>query len=532
MSDERPGSHGRRGDLLGNSGWNFAGFLFTLIANLATVPFVVRWIGLHALGSAGIVIAIAAPVTLIGTVLGQAVIREISARIGRGEENAAARVGIAGIKICLIASAVAWLGIVLAGPWITTGIAGASLPTSQNVTISFLIVATGTLAQQFSLVLQGICVGKQSFRLVAKASAWSSFATIVMTLGCTLSFPVVNGYLLGFSGSLVLSTAGWVWVTFPEFRENGRSISSSPQELKSLLDFGKWQSLSQLAGIFGNQMDRYVLASLAPSAVVGQYNVCNRVQEAAYIAVIRICEVLFPRFGNMSNSREEERHDFFMLASWGNSAFGAIVLSPIAVLSSPLLTVWVGEGTAAGGAHLLQILILGGIVGCGSNVFQYYAMGMGRNAPAAYTSLVYSLMTVVCSFVSIRYFGPYAAGAGLLAASLVRVPIALLVTRKCFFSTFTAEQMFACTASPILVGVCVVVGSLGLDFTWINGWLSLAIAYVGLVCVVTGAIAAVAMMTNTGSIILSRAYGSVRTALSARRMIGWNHHLVRRKRGL
>ncbi|MBY5544938.1 oligosaccharide flippase family protein [Rhizobium leguminosarum] len=530
MSDERPESHGRRSNLLGNSGWNFAGFLFMLVANLATVPFVVRWIGLQTLGSAGIVIAIAAPVTLIGTVLGQAVVREISARIGRGEEHAAARIAIVGIKICLIASAVAWLGIVLAGPWIMTGIAGASLP-SQNLTVSFLIVATGTMAQQFSFVLQGICVGKQSFRLVAQASAWSSFATIIMTLGCTWSFPVLNGYLLGFSGSLVLSTVGWIWITSSEFRESGRLISSSPDELKSLLHFGKWQSLSQLAGIFGNQIDRYVLASLAPSAVVGQYNVCNRVQEAAYIAVIRICEVLFPRFGNMSNSREEERHDFFMLASWGNSAFGAIVLSPIAVLSRPLLTVWVGEETAAGGTHLLQILILGGIVGCGSNVFQYYAMGMGRNAPAAYTSLAYSVMTVVFSFISIWCFGPYAAGAGLLVASLIRVPLALLVTRNCFFSTFSAEQMFACTVAPILVGICIVVGSLGLNFTWINGWLSLAFAYVCSVCVVSAAIAAVAMTTKTGSIILSRIYGSVRTALSERRLIGWNNHLVKRKRG-
>jgi O-antigen/teichoic acid export membrane protein len=222
----------------------------------------------------------------------------------------------------------------------------------------------------------------------------------------------------------------------------------------------------------------------------------------------------------MSNSREEERHDFFMLASWGNSAFGAIVLSPIAVLSRPLLTVWVGEETAAGGTHLLQILILGGIVGCGSNVFQYYAMGMGRNAPAAYTSLAYSVMTVVFSFVSIWCFSPYAAGAGLLAASLVRVPLALVVTRRCFFRAFSVEQMFACTVAPILVGICVVIGSLGLDFTWINGWLSLGFAYVCSACVVSAAIAAAALTTKTGSIILSRVYASFRTALSERRR-GW-----------
>ncbi len=83
MSKPQSGDRGEaRSSLLGNSSWNLAAFVFTLIANLATVPFVVRWIGLHDFGNAGIVIAVTAPLTLIGTVLGQ----QQSARHRRGQD--------------------------------------------------------------------------------------------------------------------------------------------------------------------------------------------------------------------------------------------------------------------------------------------------------------------------------------------------------------------------------------------------------------------------------------------------------------
>ncbi|MGR9173341.1 oligosaccharide flippase family protein [Hyphomicrobiales bacterium] len=531
MSKPQPGGQREaRSSLLGNSGWNMAAFVFTLVANLATVPFVVRWIGLHDFGNAGIVIAITAPLTLIGTVLGQATVRETSTRTGRGEYSAAFHVAAIALKTCLIASSIGCMALILIGPWIMRGFASPEASNSQNFMVPFLITATGIFAQQFSLVLQAISVGRQHFKNIAKASAWSSFATVFFTLGCTWFIPTLNGYLSGFAGSLILSALGWLLVTRHLLTGDEPAGPKTGDELSALLHFGTWQGLSQLAGILGNQMDRYVLASLAPAAVVGQYNICNRVQEAGYIATIRACEVLFPRFGSMAASSESERFDFFLSSSWVNAAFGAIMLSPIAILSRPLLTLWVGKETAEAAGHLLQVLILGGLIGCGYNVFFYYAASMGKNAIATTVSLAYSAMTVMFSIAFIGYFGPIAAGYGLLAATTVRSGLTLIVLRQRFFPAFSLEQMFASTLGPSAVGSILSIAFYQMEFRWIGNWFLLGLAYTLFFVIVAAAIMFTAMASKTGRIILSRIYRSVRNTIIDRHL-DMLVSLARHKRG-
>ncbi len=532
MSKPQPGGQREaRSSLLGNSGWNMAAFVFTLVANLATIPFVVRWIGLHDFGNAGIVIAVTAPLTLIGTVLGQATVQETSTRTGRGEYGAAFHVAAVALKICLIASAIGCIVLVLSGPWIMRTLVNNEGSGTQNFTVPFLIAAAGIFAQQFSLVLQAISVGRQNFKNVAKASAWSSFVTVFVTLGFTWFIPTMNGYLSGFTGSLILSAAGWLLVTRHILRRGEHVDQKIGDELNALLHFGKWQGLSQLAGIFANQMDRYVLASLAPAAVVGQYNICKRMQEAGYIATMRACEVLFPRFGSMSANSESERFDFFLSSSWVNAVFGAMMLSPIAILSRPLLTLWVGKETAEAAGHLLQVLILGSLIGCSYNVFFYYAASMGKNATVTMITLAYSIITVIFSIVFMGYFGPIAAGSGLLAAIVIRFGLTLLVIRRRFFAAFGVEQMFASTVGPTVVGSLLSLPFYQVEFLWIDNWFLLGLAYVLFSVVVGTAMVLTAMSSKTGRIILSRIYSSVRNTI-VDRYFGRLHGLTRHKRGL
>ena len=75
-------------------------------------------------------------------------------------------------------------------------------------------------------------------------------------------------------------------------------------------------------------------------------------------------------------------------------ASGVMFLAPMVPLAHSLLTLWIGPETAQGGGQILQTLVLGGIVGCGSNVFSYYAMGLGQNAPIAWLSLAYAVTLV------------------------------------------------------------------------------------------------------------------------------------------
>ena len=105
-----------RPSLLSNSRWNLLGFAFGLAANFVTLPFVVKWIGLTALGHAGVLLAITAPLTLVGSVIGQALVREMSSRSGAGDLDSARRIHDAALRLCLLAGAAGWAALVLIGP--------------------------------------------------------------------------------------------------------------------------------------------------------------------------------------------------------------------------------------------------------------------------------------------------------------------------------------------------------------------------------------------------------------------------------
>lgn len=495
--------------LLSNSRWNLLGFACGLLANFVTLPFVVRWIGLSEFGHAGLVLAVTAPLTLIGTVIGQALVREMSARRGAGDAAGAQRICDAALRLGVLAGVAGWVALVLAGPWVAHAILGRDLP-HDGLRRSFMIAAAGWLAQQLCIVLQGASAGRQDFRSVARVAAFSGAATVASTLALTAAVPTVDGYLTGVATSFGLTLACWLFVQRSSLRLPSIARGDLRTESRALLHFGKWQGMAQLAGAFGNQIDRYALGALAPVAVVGQYNVANRLQEAAYIGVVKGGEVLFPHFGSLASKSIEERARVFQIASWVVGTFSAMLLVPMVPLADSVLALWIGPQAGSDTAFLLRTLVLGGIVGCGSNVFVYYAMGMGRNAPVAWISLTYSAATVLFTVLLIRAYGPLAAGAGLLVASAGRVTASLVVTRRQFFPQLGWSELLVSSVLPLAVGVALALGVHHTGYAQAHHWASLIAQYAGLAALVLASTLLLSMLTPSGRDIVARTLAALR----------------------
>ncbi len=496
------GSEGVGHSLASNSRWNLVAFAFGLAANFITIPFVIRWIGLDAFGLAALVLAVCAPMTLIGTVLGQALIREISSREGAGEREIAEGYIQAAIRLCVGATTACWLLLIMFGPWITQRMMSGG-QASNALLSAFLMAATGGMAQQVALVLQGASAARQDYRTIARITVFTAFAGVATTLGVTWLNPTTVGYLQGAAAGFLMTMLAWLLTLRREIGWRDLFSMSRKPETAALVHFGKWQGLAQLAGALGNQIDRYALGVLAPIAVVGQYTVANRLQEAAYIGVVKAGEVLFPRFGSMSNSSEAERQHFFQTSSWVMGVCSAALLAPLALLANSVLTVWVGAEAASGTDQILIVLVLGGIVGSASNVFVYYAMGIGRNAPVAGISILYSVLTVLMTILFITQIGPQAAGAGLLLASVFRVVAALHLTRRLFFPALTWQALLVSTVLPVLVGAVAVAGGQYTSWTRPVDWLTLLLLYAALGAAVLIANVLASAATKTGRNIMS-----------------------------
>lgn len=439
--------------LLANSRRNLVAFAATLGAHFVIVPVVIGDIGLVAFGHAGLVVAGWAPLTLVGTVIGQGATREIAAQIARTGGSAGSRaLRNAALWLCGLLSCLFGAGFVAVGPHLLAWLDPAN-PEAGAWRQDVLALAPGWAAQQVFIVLQGLAAGKQDFRLVAKLSGLSAMAALACTIAFTTAIPTATGYLMGMSCGFVVAAAVGAWLLREPHSAADRARGELQRSIRSLVGFGRWQVVAQLAGTLGHQADRYVLATLASPTVIGQFNAANRLQEAAYMGVVKATEVLFPRFGASADSAPAQRLRLYLLSSWTVMLFSGLVLAPIITLAEPLMRLWAGAETARGGSLLLQTLATGGLIGCGSSVFTYYLMGLGQNRPLAVLSVCYSILTIVLSVVMLRVFGPMAAGVGLALASVVRVSLALVWAKRSSLPQARWSDLMVSTVVPLAVAV-------------------------------------------------------------------------------
>jgi O-antigen/teichoic acid export membrane protein len=495
--------------LVSNSRWNLFAFGISLVINFATIPIVISYIGLEAFGAAGLVIAIYAPFMLVGTVLGQAMVGQLSPQIAAGDFELAAPVLSAGLFMCAAGGLAVVALLALAGE-ASVHLLSKQSSTATSWSLAFFVAGIGWAAQQGVLVLQATVAATQryaSLAWISVASAVTSAASIVA--GAVLR-PDYLGFLLGTSAGFLLSLALWVVLVgrllprmFP-LRRFGR------RELLAIAEFGKWQGGAHFVGAVGNQVDRYVLGVFAPLSVVGQYNVAMRLQEVVHMGLLKATEVLFPHFTVTAGDPIERRASFFIQASWILNVLGVAALAPLIPLAGDLLTLWVNKETASGGAPMLRTLAAAGILGCGVNVYYYFAIGTGQSGRIASLTVAHAVLTVVFTYIAIKNFGSAAAGAGYLVANAIRLGVTLWFTGQHFSTTVAMRKLIECTLPPLIVGLLLAVAWWRSDWLAPSGWAQLMAAYATVACsVVFGSVAAT-VVSNNGRLLTADTLSALR----------------------
>lgn len=482
--------------LVSNSRWNLIAFGISLAINFATVPIVISYIGLDAFGVAGLVLAIYAPFMLVGTVLSQAMVRELSPRMVAGDFEHAAPVLSTGLFLCAVGSVAVVALLALVGET-SVHLLSKQSSTAVNWSLAFFVAGLGWAAQQGVLILQATVAATQRYASLAGISAAAAVVNSVSIVAGSMLLPGYLGFLLGTSIGFLLSLALWVVLVrrlmprlFPLPRFGRR-------EVRGITEFGKWQGGAHFAGAVGNQVDRYVLGVLAPLVVVGQYNVAMRLQEVVHMGLLKATEVLFPYFTVTIDDPLERRASFFIQASWILNVLGVAALAPLIPLSNELLTLWINKETADGGAQMLRTLAAAGILGCGVNVYYFFAIGTGQSARMAGLTVAHALLTVVLTIVAIKTFGPLAAGVGYLVANAIRLGVTLWFTGQHFSAARGIRKLIQCTLTPLIVGLLLAVAWWQAHWLAPAGWGQLLAAYVTVAASVACiSVAATALSTN------------------------------------
>lgn len=451
------GGNGVKGpsQLLGNSAWNATAFAVAVLLNLAILPFVIFRLGLAAFGVAGLVTACVAPALMFSNALGLSTAREFAQRLGPTDRDEARR---------FFATALG-LAIVLGSPIAALlGLTGAPLarlgfhlggPAADDLGLAFGLAGAGWLCQCVLAVFLSLFTARQDYRRIASISITGTVVTTMSMLLLIPYAPRASTFLgcqaLGFATNLLMAI-GWSrraisdWLAPPALDRSA---------LHALFKLGGWQVAAQGGALFAGQADRYLLGALLQPQFVGFYSVAQRLEEAVYIGVLKIGEILFPFFSTLQKEGDDRKVDLLLRSSWILNVLAASALGGLIPVAGALLHRWTGAEVAAEAQLVLVVLSMSGIFGSSANVFAFYLLSQGRSSSNAVISLVTGIFTLATSAIALPYLGWQAAGWSSCVGMVAQMVTTVLLLRRSFRLSTMWSRMVHFVLIPLGTGVAV-----------------------------------------------------------------------------
>jgi O-antigen/teichoic acid export membrane protein len=418
--------------LLGNSAWNAAAFLVGVGLNLLILPFVVFRLGLSAFGVAGLVIACVAPALAFSNALALSTTRELALRLAPEERDDARRFFASALLLAGGAGGLIAIILALGGPPLARLAFHLNGSAANDLGLAFVFGAAGWFCQCLSVVVLALFTARQDYPRIASIGIVSTVISTTSMLVLIPRLPQASTLLgcqaLGFATSLLVAFAMSrrmlsEWQARPAFHRG---------PLADLINLGVWQFAAQGGGLIATQADRYLLGAFLSPQYVGFYTIAQRLQEAVYIGILKIGEILFPFFSALQKESPIRIADLLFRSAWVLNVLAASVLGALIPVAGPLLRLWTGAEVAVEAQRLLVTLSVAGIMGCSVNVFAFYLLANGRSRIIALISLVTVVFTLATSAVALPYFGWQAAGWSSLAGAAAQICITVTLLRQSF----------------------------------------------------------------------------------------------------
>jgi O-antigen/teichoic acid export membrane protein len=441
--------------LVENSAWNAGAFLVSVGLNLVVLPFVLFRLGAPVFGVAGLVTACVAPASAFSNALASSTTRELARRLAPGERDDARRffatalllAGAGGLPIAMILS--------LAGPPLAQLFFHLSGEVAGNLALAFAFGAGGWLCQCVSTVFLALFAARQDYARLASINIVSSVVSTSSMLVLIPRWPQASTFLgcqaLGFATGLLVSFAlsGYAvreWVALPALHRGA---------LGGLVDVGIWQFVAQAGGLIAGQADRYLLGVFLAPQFVGYYTIAQRLEEAVYIGILKIGEILFPFFSSLQKQSGDRIADLLFRSSWVLNLLAATALGALIPVAGPLLYAWTGKEVAIQTQDLLVVLAAGGMLGCASNVFAYYLLADGRSRSNAMIALVTAFVRLATSAMALHYFGWQGAGWSGCLSMLAQIIFTIVLLRQSFNLADMWSRVAHFVLQPLATGLTI-----------------------------------------------------------------------------
>lgn len=357
---------------------NLAGQLVPLIVAVAAMPYVIHELGSERFGILSIAWVLLSYSTLLDLGLGRATTKFIAEHLGRDESEK--------LPAILWTSVWAQLALGLAGALLFAAITTPlvkhlrmSTGLLTDTTLSFFILAGSLPVVLVGNAFRAVLEASQRFDLVnyVRVPVNSSvflLPALALPLGIGLPGIVLLLVLARLAATIAyLSLCLW---HFPVLRG---SYSGDAAVIRTLLAYGGWVTISNLASPLMSNLDRFFIGSLISVSAVGYYTAPFEAVSRCTVFPGSLASTIFPAFSSLEASGSRDRLEELCVRSLKSLL---LLLGPLLLLvtafAREILRIWLGGDFAANGTLVLQILAVGTLINSLAYVPSFLLQGVHR----------------------------------------------------------------------------------------------------------------------------------------------------------
>lgn len=411
--------------------FSFSGQILTLGIAFICMPFFIRSLGNERVGILSIIWAIVGYLTILDFGMGPAIIKYVSMSIAKNENQRISTIFWNAFLIQAI------FGIVGGGLLIATSSSivtkALNIPPSLygEAKMSFILAGVAFPAVMSSNSIAGLLQSIHRFDLIAFNQVAFGVAQFVLPLGAALiveSLPLAILLILLIRIASVTTLFCFSLRLIPDIKRKWRV---SVIDMKCLLKYGGWITVSSIVSPLLVYADRFILGYLLPVAAVAFYSVPSDAVIRLLIVPRSIMSVLFPIFSGMEIEDKEERMNELVFRSLKYIGTLMGILIPIAIVfSADILRVWVGKEYAREATTAFQIL-LAGIFACSISIVPHNLLqAIGRADIPAKIHLAEFIVFSGLAFLLIRKYGIVGAASAWSLRLIVEMVILISYSRR------------------------------------------------------------------------------------------------------
>lgn len=390
-----------RKTLAKNSLINLAGFGLPLLVGLIAIPLIVRGFGVERFGVLTLAWAVIGYFSLFDMGIGRAITQSMAARLGSANARDVSRLVWTGLLLMFVFSLVGAVIVASLSPWFVSSVLNLPQALREETIDAFILLAVAIPAVVLSAGLAGILAALQRFDLINVLRipmGMMIFLVPLAILPYSKSMAYVCAGLLLIRMIFLVLHAAACFYAYPPLRAH-RGIERS--EIKGLLSFGGWMTVTNVIGPLMVYMDRFVIGAVLTLSAVAYYVTPYEMVIRLLAIPAALVAVLFPAFAAAKSSEPSHAATLYSMGARAILGILAPIVLVLVVFSEEGLRLWLGEGFAQQSSTVLQWLAIGVFLNSYAYVPFAFIQGVGRADITAklhllelpvYLALIYGLM--------------------------------------------------------------------------------------------------------------------------------------------